>query len=167
VTNTTDVSLPTDRDIVVTRAFDAPASLVFDCHTKPELVRRWLVTSGWTMPVCDIDLRVGGKYHYVWRNEADGNQFGFVGEYREISAPNRIVHLERPEGAPEGGDAHCTLALTEKAGRTTLTYTMRFPSREVRDQVLKTGMTDGMTQTYKLLDTLLEELAPSARAVAR
>jgi uncharacterized protein YndB with AHSA1/START domain len=166
MTNTTDVTLPNDRDVVVTRVFDAPASLVFDCHTKPDLVRRWLVTPGWTMPVCDIDLRVGGRYHYVWKND-DGKQFGFRGEYREIAAPNRIVHLERPDGAPEGGDALCTLALAEKGARTTLTYTIRFPSREVRDQVLKTGMTDGMAQTYDQLETMLGELAPAGRAGVR
>lgn len=165
MTHTTDVTLPNDRDVVVTRVFDAPASLVFDCHTKPDLVRRWLAGPGWTMPVCEIDFRVGGHYHYVWKN-GNGHSFGFVGEYREIAAPNRIVHSERPDDT-EGEGALCTLALDEKKGRTTLTYTMRFPSREIRDQVLKTGMTDGMAATYSQLDTILGELAPVGRTAGR
>jgi uncharacterized protein YndB with AHSA1/START domain len=156
--HTIDVTTPSDREIRVTRVFDAPRSLVFDCHTQPELVRRWLTgPPGWTMPVCEIDLRVGGQYRYVWRNDADGSEFGFVGEYREVASPHRIVHTERFDGTDGGqaGDALCTLVLTEEGGRTTLTQTMRFPTPESRDQALQSGMTDGMGASYDRLEELM------------
>ena len=154
--HTVDVTTPSDREVRVTRTFDAPRSLIFDCHTKPDLVRRWLLgPPGWTMPVCEIDFRVGGRYRYVWRSDADGSEFGLGGQFREIAAPERIVHTERPEGS-EGGDALCTLTLAEEGGRTVLTQMIMFPSREVRDQVLQTGMTDGMAASYDRLEGLLE-----------
>lgn len=164
-----DASTPTDREIRVTRLFDAPRRLVFDCHTIPDLVRRWMLgPPGWTMPVCEIDLRVGGQYHHVWRSDADGSQFGFRGEYREIVSPERLVHTERYEAGDvaEGGEggasgeaseALCTLTLTEEGGRTRLTQTMRFATPEIRDQVLQTGMADGMGMSYDRLDTVMDE----------
>jgi uncharacterized protein YndB with AHSA1/START domain len=158
--NTVNVTVPNDREIVVTRAFDAPRSLVWECHTSPELVRRWMLgPDGWTMPVCDIDLRVGGGYRHVWRNDADGSHFGFQGKYKEIVAPERLVHSERWDGAQGGDevDAQCTLTLVERGGRTTLTYSMVFPSKDVRDQALQSGMTDGMAAGYDRLDTLMAE----------
>jgi uncharacterized protein YndB with AHSA1/START domain len=163
--NTVSVSVPNDREIVVTRVFDAPRALVWECHTSPELVRRWMLgPDGWTMPVCDIDLHVGGGYRHVWRNDADGSEFGFQGKYKEIVAPERLVHSERWDGA-EGGDevdAHCTLTLVERGGRTTLTYSMVFPSKDVRDQALQSGMTDGMAAGYDRLDTLMIQRARPA-----
>lgn len=151
---TIDVTTPTDREIHVTREFDAPRSLVFDCHTKPELVKRWLLgPPGWSMPVCEIDLRVGGQYLYTWRNDADGSEFSIGGEHREIVPPERIVTLENFMG----DEALCTLTLTEENGHTTLTQTMKFESREKRDQALATGMTDGMGTSYDRLETILEE----------
>jgi uncharacterized protein YndB with AHSA1/START domain len=152
------VTTPNDREIRVTREFDAPRSLVWECHTRPEHVRRWMLgPDGWSMPVCEIDLQVGGRYRHVWRNDTDGSQFGFRGQYREIVAPARLVHSENWDGAPEGegNDAVCTLELTEKAGRTTLTYSMLFPSKEVRDQALQSGMTDGMAAGYDRLDAIM------------
>ena len=157
-----DVTTPNDREIRVSREFDAPRDLLFDCHTVPDLVRRWLLgPPGWSMPVCEIDLRVGGRYRYVWRNNADGSEFGFVGEYREIVAPERVVHTERLDGG-EGGaaaEALCTLTLTERGGRTVLTQAMRFVTTEARDQALATGMTDGMAASYDRLQTLTQERA--------
>ena len=98
-TGTFKVSTPSDREITMTRVFDAPRSLVFHALTKPELVKRWLLgPPGWSMPVCEIDLKIGGAWRYVWRN-ADGREFGMSGTYREIAAPDRIVHLERFEDA--------------------------------------------------------------------
>ncbi|MGH7462640.1 MAG: SRPBCC domain-containing protein [Longimicrobiales bacterium] len=89
-----EVWLPSDREIAMTREFAAPRSLVWDCHTKPELVKRWMgVIPGWSWAVCDIDLRVGGKYRFVWRN-TDGGEMGMGGEYREIAAPSRMVAKE-------------------------------------------------------------------------
>ncbi|HEX5830325.1 MAG TPA: SRPBCC family protein [Gemmatimonadaceae bacterium] len=151
-----DVTTPSDRQIRVTRGFDAPRTLIFDCHTRPELVKRWLLgPPGWTMPVCEIDLRVGGHYRYVWRNDENGREFTIGGEHREIVAPARIVTLERFEE----DEALCTLTLTEHDGRTTLTQTMEFATRELRDKALQTGMTDGMAISYDRLEALAEEVA--------
>ena len=158
--HTVDVTTPGDREVRVTRVFDAPRDLVYEAHTNPDLVRRWMLgPPGWTMPVCEIDLRVGGRYHYVWREENGEGQFGTGGEFREIDAPGRIVHTERPDWA-EDGEALCTLTLTEADGRTMLVQTMLFSSAEVRDQVLATGMTDGMAQSYDRLERMLA--APKA-----
>jgi uncharacterized protein YndB with AHSA1/START domain len=155
-----NVTLPNDREIVVTRDFDAPVALLWDCNTKPELVRRWMLgPDGWSMPVCDMDLRVGGGYRYVWRSDADGSEFGFQGRYKEIVAPQRLVHSERLDGAEESSDndALCALTLAEKDGRTTLSYSMVFPTKEIRDQALGTGMTDGMATSYDRLDSVIAE----------
>ena len=160
-TRSIDVATPNDLEIRVTRVFDAPRSLLFECHTEPELVRQWMLgPPGWTMPVCEIDLRVGGQYRYVWRSDADGSEFGFVGEYREIRAPERVVNTERIDGGDASdGHALCTLELIERDGRTTLTSSMRFPTAEMRDQALQTGMTDGMAASYDRLEQILEQQA--------
>src|SRR5207247_8670465 len=93
---TLQLTTPSDREIAMTRVFDAPRKLVFDAHTKPELVKRWLLgPPGWSMPVCEIDLRVGGRFRYVWRRDNDGTQMGMGGVYREIVAPERIVNTEK------------------------------------------------------------------------
>jgi uncharacterized protein YndB with AHSA1/START domain len=148
-----DVTLPSDREIRVTRTFDAPRELVFECHTKPEFLKRWLLgPPGWSMPGCEVDFRVGGKYLYTWRNDADGSEFSIGGVHREIVPPERIVTLENFMG----DEALCTLTLTEKDGRTTLVQTMQFENREKRDQALATGMTDGMGISYDRLDDLLK-----------
>ena len=153
--HTLDVATPNDFDVVCTRAFDAPARLVFDCHTKPELVSRWLLgPPGWSMPVCEIDLRVGGCYRYVWRNDAEGREFGLTGIYREIEAPRRVVHTEAFDGNPEG-EALITTIFAEDSGRTTMTLTISYPTRAIRDAALATGMTGGMSQSYDRLDALL------------
>jgi uncharacterized protein YndB with AHSA1/START domain len=153
------VATPTEREIVMTRLFDAARKLVFDAHTKPELVKRWLLgPPGWTMPFCEIDLRVGGKYRYEWRHpEKPG--IGTGGVYREIAAPERIVHSELMDGSWPGGEAIITLFLTERGGKTTLIQTMLFSSREARDMVLKTGMTKGVEASYANLDEILASAA--------
>ena len=164
-----EVTTPSEREIRITRVFDAPRQLIFDCHTKPELVKRWLLgPAGWSMPVCEVDLRVGGRYRYVWKNDASGSEFGSVGEHREIAAPDRLVSTERMilTGAPaateptDGPDAALnTLELSEAGGRTTLTLTMRYPSKEVRDMVAQSGMADGVGASYARLDTVLADVA--------
>lgn len=154
---TLTVTTPTDREIVMTRVFDAPRRLVFDAHTKPELVKRWLLgPPGWSMPVCEIDLRVGGKYRYVWRHDTDGTQMGMGGVYRELVAPERIVNTERFDEAWYPGEGLGTLVLTERQGKTTLTNTMRYESRAARDGVLKSRMEKGVAASY---DRLAEMLA--------
>ena len=153
---TVDVSTPSDLEIRVSRTFDAPAHLVFEFHTVAAHVRRWLLgPPGWTMPVCEIDLRVGGGYHYVWEDSAGGTRFGFNGDYREISVPERLVHTERMDGASIA--ALCTLTFQEHGGRTTLTTSMVFPSKEACAEALASGMTEGMAQSYAGLDHLLAQ----------
>jgi uncharacterized protein YndB with AHSA1/START domain len=149
------VATPTDSTVVVTRVFDAPRRLVFDAHTKPDLIRRWqLGPPGWTMPTCKVDLRVGGEFLYGWAHP-DQPGFEIGGTYKEIVPPERIVHTERFMGS----EALCTLVLTEKGGKTTLTYTMDFGTKEARDGALATGMTGGMEQSYERLDAIAAEAA--------
>jgi uncharacterized protein YndB with AHSA1/START domain len=145
-----------DREIVMTRALDAPRRLVFDAFTKPELVKRWLLgPPGWSMPVCEIDLKVGGTYRYVWRHGADGKEMGIGGVYREIAAPERVVATEKFDEAWYPGEAVGTLLLVEQAGKTTVTQTMLYESREARDSVLKSGMEKGVAVSYDRLEELL------------
>jgi uncharacterized protein YndB with AHSA1/START domain len=159
-----NVTTPSDREIAITRVFDAPRRLVFDAHTKPELVKRWLLgPPGWSMPVCEIDLRVGGKYRWVWRHDRDGTQMGMGGVYREIAAPERLVATEKFDEAWYPGEALNTLVLVEQRGRTTLTQTMRYESREARDAVLKSGMEKGLTASYDRLAELLASTAEATR----
>jgi uncharacterized protein YndB with AHSA1/START domain len=157
------VTLPNDRDVVVVREFDAPRTLVFEAWTKPKLLQRWLLgPPGWTMPVCEIDARPGGKFKWRWRNVESGAEFGFSGEFHEVVKPSRIVHVERHEPGDVGGEmgeALVTSVFTEKSGVTTQSMTIRYESKEVRDTALKTGMTDGMEQSFAKLDELLVEVA--------
>src|SRR5512145_2413578 len=119
------LTTPTDCDIVVTRDFDAPRRLVWEAMTRPELVKRWLLgPPGWSMPVCEIDLRVGGKYRYVWRRDSDGKEMGMGGVYREIVPTERLVHTEIFDDPWYQGEALDTLVLVEKSGKTRLTQTM-------------------------------------------
>jgi uncharacterized protein YndB with AHSA1/START domain len=145
-----------DREVVFTRAFAASREMVFDCMTKPDRVKRWLLgPPGWTMPVCEIDLRVGGKFRYVWRNQ-DGRDMGMAGVYREIAAPERIVHNEVFDDNWTGGETTVTSTLTETGGRTTLTTSVIYADDKARQGALVSGMTDGMEMGYARLDALLE-----------
>jgi len=148
-----------DREIVMTRVCDAPRRLVFDAFTKPELVRQWLLgPPGWSMPVCEIDLKVGGAYRYVWRRDSDATEMGMGGVYREIAAPERLVATERFDQAWYPGEAVGTLLLSELAGKTTITQTVLYQSREARDAVLKSGMERGVAASYDRLAELLASL---------
>jgi len=148
-----------DREIVITRVFDAPRKLVFDAFTKPELVKQWLLgPDGWSMPVCEIDLKVGGKYRYVWRRDKDGTEMGMGGVYREIVAPERVVATEKFDQSWYPGEAVGTFVLVEQGGRTTLTQTILYESREARDGVLKSGMEKGVVASYDRLAKLLEKV---------
>jgi uncharacterized protein YndB with AHSA1/START domain len=157
-TNSLSVTMPSDQEIVMTRDFDAPRNLVFDCWTKPELLQRWLWgPDGWSFAVCDVDLRVGGGYHFVWRN-AQGDEVGMTGVYREIVPPARIVNTESFDQDPTGGDALVTTIFTEQGGKTTVTSTSRFVSKEVRDAVISTGMEHGVAASYDRLDDYLKSI---------
>ncbi len=158
-TSTLQVTTPSEREIAMTRVFDAPRMLVFDAHTKPELVQRWLLgPPGWSMPVCEIDLRVGGTYRYVWRHDRDGTLMGMGGVYREIQAPQRLVATEKFDESWYPGEAVDTIVLVEQGGRTTLTQTMLYESREARDAVLKSPMEQGVAAGYDRLADLLQTL---------
>ena len=147
-----------DRELVMTRVFDAPRNLVYDAFTKPELVRRWLLgPDGWSMPVCEIDLKVGGAYRYVWRRDSDGSEMGMGGVYREIVPNQKIVSTEKFDQAWYPGEAVGTLVLTEQSGKTMLTQTVLYQSREARDGVLKSGMESGVSRSYDRLEEQLAE----------
>jgi len=162
---TLTLTAPGEREIVMTRVFDAPRQLVFDALTKPALVKRWLLgPPGWSMPICEIDLRVGGKYRFVWRHDRNGTEMGMGGVYREIKAPERIVSTEKFDEAWYPGEAVGTLVLVEQGGRTTLTNTMRYESRAARDAVLKSGMESGVKASYDRLAGLLASTPARGRA---
>jgi uncharacterized protein YndB with AHSA1/START domain len=148
------ITTPTDRDVVLTRVFDAPRHLVFDALTKPELLKRWYGPSGWSLVVCEVDLRVGGRWRFVV-HRPDGKAIGQRGVYREIVAGERLVNTESWEDW-EPGETLVTTVLVEQGGKTTLTSTVRFPSQEVRDTILESGLAHGATEGY---DKLAEMLA--------
>ena len=150
------VTTPSDREISMTRVFEAPRRLVYDAFTKPELVKCWLLgPPGWSMPVCQIDLKVGGAYRYVWRRDKDGSEMGMGGVYREIGPTERLVATEKFDQAWYPGEALVSNALVEEGGRTTLTLTIRYESREARDAVIRSNMADGVAASYDRLTELL------------
>ncbi len=155
-----EVNTPSDTEVKVSRSFDASAEVVWKAFTEPELVKRWLLgPPGWTMPVCEMDFRVGGNYQWQWRNNADGKQFGFVGEYREIEPHSKIVHTENYLPGSVGGDMGeetlVTVTFHETDRVTTVETLVGYSSIEDRDAALATGMTEGMEVGYKLLDEVL------------
>jgi uncharacterized protein YndB with AHSA1/START domain len=152
------ITTPSDREVRMTRVFDAPRELVFEALTKPALLKRWFFgPPGWTLETCEIDLRVGGSYRYVWRGP-DGTMMGMGGVHREIERPERIVCTQLFDEDWTGGEAVGTLVLVERDGKTTLTNTVLYTSREARDAVLKTPMEHGVAAGY---DRLAEMLASS------
>lgn len=155
-TGTLKVSTPSPREVVLTRVFDAPRHLVYEAMTRPELLKRWFGPHGWSLAVCEIDLRVGGAWRYVLEGP-DGRSMGMGGEYREIVPGERTVHTESFDDYP--GDSVVTVVLTEHDGRTTLTGTVRYESQQVRDAVIASGMEHGAAETYDRLAELLPSLA--------
>ena len=155
-TPTLKVTLPSDREIAFTRVFDAPRQLVFDAWTKPELIKRWLgARAGWTFAVCTVDLKVGGKYRWVWRGPG-GVEMGMGGTYREIIVPERVVMTEAFDQSWYPGEALTTLTLVERVGKTAATTTIRYESKAARDGVLKSPAQEGFGEG---LDKLAEVLA--------
>ena len=155
---TMQLATPTEKEIVVTRVFNAPRRLVFDAFTKPELLKRWLFgPDGWTLEVCEVDLRVGGAYRYLWR-EPNGVAMGMGGIHREIVIPERVVATQLFDQDWTGGEAIGTLVLIERDGKTTLTNTLLYSSKEARDAVLKTPMDKGMAAGYDRLEKLMEAM---------
>ena len=160
-----EVTLPSDREVRVTRTFHAPRQLVWDAHTSPDLVRRWQGHGGWDMPVCDMDVRAGGKYRWRWRNLEDGRQFGFFGTFTQVDAPTKLVHEQYYDpgdtdfAMPEGDRCIVSLELDERNGITTLVCNLTFASKDARDAAVSTGMTEGMEYSYTRLDSLCEAKA--------
>jgi uncharacterized protein YndB with AHSA1/START domain len=156
---TLTVTTPSDREIALTRVFDAPRHLVFEAYTKPELLKRWLgVHGGWSWAVCEVDLKVGGAYRYVWRGP-DGAEMGMGGVFREVVVPERIVATEAFDQSWYPGSAVSTVTLVEQGGRTTLTLTVRYESKEARDAVLKSPMEQGVAAGFDKLAELLPTFA--------
>lgn len=147
-----------EREISVTRAFDAARELVFKAWARPDLLKRWLYgPEEWRLAVCEIDPRVGGAARFVWRHH-DGREMGMSGVYREIMRPERIVFTEVWDEDWTGGEALVTLVLAERADATMLTQTMRYSSRAARDTVLATPMEQGMALSYDRLAKLLASM---------
>jgi uncharacterized protein YndB with AHSA1/START domain len=157
---TLTISTPSDREIVMTRAFDAPRDLVFEAWTNPEHVRHWWGRRSSTMIHCEADVRPGGSWRYVTREE-NGMEVPFTGVYQEVTPPERLVHTEVFDVEPfnSGDPALVTVTFDENAGRTTVTVTGLYPTKEVRDIVLGSGMEDGAAESY---DRLAERLATLA-----
>jgi uncharacterized protein YndB with AHSA1/START domain len=151
-TGTLKVTLPSEREIVMTRVFNAPRQMIYDAWTKPELLKRWFGPRGWSLVVCEIDLRVGGKWRFVLRGP-DGNEMGMGGVYRELAPPERDVHTEKFDDYP--GESLVTGVLVENDGKTTMTATILYPSQEVRDIVVKSGMEHGAAESYDRLAEML------------
>ena len=147
-----EVTTPADCEIVMTRVFDAPRELVFDAFTKPEIVKRWLLApEGWSLAVCDIDLRVGGAFRYVWRNGADGQEFVVSGVYTEITRPARVVHTEQVDDPACPGKSLETWTFDERDGVTTFTMTLVYDSIEACNRALESGMEQGNAACYERL----------------
>ena len=155
--NNLKVEAEGERTIRMTRSFNAVRTAVFDAWTKPELLRRWLLGPGdhWSMPICDVDLRVGGTYRFVWRNGMDGAQMGLSGEYLEIVSPSRIVATEKFDESWYPGGAVVVTNLVEREGITTLTQRITYDSAAARDGVLRSPMEGGVRMSYNRLEELL------------
>jgi uncharacterized protein YndB with AHSA1/START domain len=151
----TQFSTPSDLEVVATRVFDAPRQLLWDVHTIPEHVQRWMLgPDGWTMPVCEIDLRPGGRWHWVWRR-SEGTEMAMSGEYREVTAPEKLVNTE--SWGDDWPETLNTTSFFEENGRTKLVATVHYPSKEARDAAMKTGMEDGWSRSYDRLDDYLRD----------
>lgn len=162
---TLTVTTPTDRQIVLTRAFDAPRRMVFDAFTRPELLRRWFGARGWNLVVCEVDLRVGGGWRFVSRGP-DGAHMGQSGVYREIVPPDRLAYTEVFDEQSYPGESLITHDFVEQGGRTTLTSTLLYATREGRDTVLRYPMARGVAESYDRLAELLRSRRPATKGAA-
>lgn len=152
-----------ERELVISRTFNASPEMVFDAHTKPELVRQWLLgPDGWAMPVCDIDLRVGGRYRYVWRKETTGDEMGMGGEFRVVARPERYVATEKFDQAWYPGEGLSTTTFEDRGGKTFMTNVMQYESREARDAVVASPMEQGLAPSYDRLESLVNPQAQAA-----
>jgi uncharacterized protein YndB with AHSA1/START domain len=155
--STFTVTTPSSREIRLSRLFDAPRHLVFEALTRPEHIKRWwgCLGDGYSVPVCEVDLRPGGKWRFV--NRHPNGDAEFYGEYREIAPPDRLVYTEFFAPFPDSGSVVTTM-LTDEGGKTRMTVTAEYPSVEVRDTVLSTGMERGAAISYDRLEDVVREL---------
>jgi len=154
---TLEVTTPSDREIVMRRTFNAPRRLVFETWTNPKYVPQWMLgPPGWSMPVCEIDLRPGGAWHFVWR-QSDGTEMEMRGTYREVKPPERVVSTESWGG--DWPETLNTVVFAEKDGKTSVAITILYPSKEARDAALRTGMAKGAGMSYDRLAGLLASMA--------
>ena len=155
MTDTLSFAADGECDLVMARTFAAPQARLFRALTTPGDLRRWMLgPPGWTLDVCDLDLRPGGAMRFVWR-QGDGASMGLSGAYREIAAPDRIVHTELFDLDWTGGETVVTTRLDEAAGRTRLTTTVRYRTRAARDAAAGSGMKDGVAMSYDRLAGLV------------
>ena len=155
-TGTLQVTTPSDREIVLTRVFNAPRHMVFEAFSKPELLKQWFGPHGWSLSVCEVDFRVGGSFRFVMKGPS-GRRNGHARRVLEIAPPERSVHMESFDDFP--GESQVTTVFVEKDGKTTMTATVLYDSKEVRDAVIQTGMEHGAAETY---DRLAEFLLTTA-----
>ncbi len=159
-----EASLPSDTEVLVKRSFDAPVKLVWRAYMEPDLMRRWCSgLPGWSMPVCEMDMRVGGKYRWRWRSDDNGQDFGFTGDVLEVVPHARIVHTQVYDpgdlGVSMGSEPYIvTVTFSEVNGITNVCTSIKFASKADRDAAFSTGMTDGMEMNYKLLDEVLAKV---------
>ena len=159
-----EASLPSDTEVLVTRSFDAPAALVWRAYVEPDLMRRWCgAHPGWSMPVCEMDMRVRGLYRWRWRSDENGQEFGFTGEVLEVVPHARLVHTQIFDpgglGVSMGGEPSIITVTFQEADRMTNVATLiKYASKTDRDEAFATGMTDGMEMNYKRLDGVLAEM---------
>jgi uncharacterized protein YndB with AHSA1/START domain len=155
------ITTPSDCELAMSRQFDAPRELVFDAHTKPELVRQWIgVGRGFDWETCEIDLRVGGKYRYVWIR--GDYRMGMDGEYLELDAPKHVMCTERFDESWYDGGAVTSIDLVEINGVTTVTMTVCYDSKEIRDKVLASPMKEGVESGYDILEGILSNVPTTA-----
>ena len=152
----TTFETPSDLEVVITRRFDAPRKLLFEVWTSPAHLPHWMLgPEGWTMPICEVDLRPGGTYRFVWR-KPHGTEITITGTYREIRPPEKLVFTE--SWGKEWPETINDLVFSEEGGKTTVTQTIRYPSKAARDAALETGMRDGTIRGYARLDGYLQQV---------
>lgn len=156
-TNETTLTLPSERELVVVRQFNAPRHVVFEAWTKPEHVKHWWGPFGMTMTVCEIELRTGGAFRFVL-HDADGNEYGFGGKYQEIVAPEKLVYTDGFEGMP-GHEALVTTTFEARGATTNVVSRSVYQSREDRDNHINSGMEAGLRQTYDQLEVYVARMA--------
>jgi uncharacterized protein YndB with AHSA1/START domain len=155
------VSTPSDTEVLVKRCFDASPDLVWQAYTEPELIRRWMLgPPGWSMPVCEMDVRVGGHYRWRWRSDTDEAEFGFTGQFQEVVLNAKMVHTQFYDAGDLDDSMGSEPALVmvtfeETENGTEVATSIKFASKEDRDAALATGMTDGMEMSYQLLEKVL------------